>query len=173
MICGFVARPIALLWLAMNAKHQVHRAANLVASIVFRQKLPSYFHGQLIWLSRSCWSSVYLQYEPHMAGAIKVHLPRGGTFWDVGANIGLISLFASKIAGPDGHVLSFEPSPDVLALLHRNTEGENNIKVMPYGIGNADAPEPFTAQGTSSAASFVEDVTAINRSSAIICATFH
>jgi FkbM family methyltransferase len=58
-----------------------------------------------------------------MADAIKVHLPRGGTFWDVGANIGLISLFASKIAGPDGRILSFEPSPAVLALLHRNTEG--------------------------------------------------
>ena len=82
---------------------------------------------------------------------------------DVGANIGLISLFASKIAGPGGHVLSFEPSPDVLALLRENTEGEKNIKVLPYGIGNADTLKSFAAQGTSSAASFVEDVTAINR----------
>src|SRR5262245_20626839 len=108
----------------MSAKHQALRAANSVASLVFRQKLPTYFHGQLIWLSRSCWSTLYSRYEPHMAGAIKAHLPRGGTFWDVGANIGLISLFASKIAGPGGHVLSFEPSPDVLVLLRRNTEGE-------------------------------------------------
>ena len=97
-----------------------------------------------------------------MADAIKAHLPCGGTFWDVGANIGLISLFASKIAGPGGHVLSFEPSPDILALLRRNTEGKN-IKVLPYGIGNADTLKSFAAQGTSSAASFVEDVTAINR----------
>jgi FkbM family methyltransferase len=99
-----------------------------------------------------------------MADAIKANLPRGGTFWDVGANIGLFSLFASKIVGPDGHVLSFEPSPDVLALLHRNTEGEKNIKILPCGIGNADTLKPFSAQGTSSSASFVEDVTAINRS---------
>jgi hypothetical protein len=148
----------------MSAKHQALRAANFVASSVFRQKLPSYFHGQLIWFSRPCWSSVYLRYEPHMADAIKTHLPCGGTFWDVGANIGLISLFASKIAGPDGHVLSFESSPDVLALLHRNTEGKRNIKVLPYGIGNADTVQPFAAQGTSSSASFVEGVTAINRS---------
>lgn len=149
-------------WLTMSAKHQALRAANLVASIVFRQKLPTYFHGQLIWLSKSCWSSVYSRYEPYMADTIKAHLPRGGTFWDVGANIGLISLFASKIAGPNGHVLSFEPSPAVLALLRRNTEGEN-IKALPYGIGNADALKSFAAQGTSTAASFVEDVTAINR----------
>jgi FkbM family methyltransferase len=147
----------------MSAKHQALRAAKLVASIVLRQKLPTYFHGQLIWLSKSCWSSVHSRYEPYMADAIKAHLPRGGTFWDVGANIGLISLFASKIAGPDGHVLSFEPSPDVLALLRRNTEGKKNIKVLPYGIGNADTLKSFAAQGTPTAASFVEDVTAINR----------
>jgi hypothetical protein len=95
----------------MGAKHQALRTAKLVASIVLRQKLPTYFHGQLIWLSKSCWSSVYSRYEPYMADAIKAHLPRGGTFWDVGANIGLISLFASKIAGPDGHVLSLNHHP--------------------------------------------------------------
>src|SRR5262245_21815296 len=113
----------------MSAKHQAHRAANLVASIVCGQKLPTYFHGQLIWLSRSCWSSVYSRYEPHTADAIKAHLPRGGSFWDVGANIGLIGLFASKIAGPHGHVLLFEPSPDVLALLRWNVGSVKNIKV--------------------------------------------
>jgi FkbM family methyltransferase len=146
----------------MSAKHQLLRAANLVAAIAFRQKLPSYFHGQMIWLPKSCWSSVYLRYEPYMADAIKAHLPCGGTFWDIGAHIGLISLFASKIAGPDGHVLSFEPSPDVLVLLRRNTESEKNIKVLPYGIGNADTLSSFAARGASSSASFVEDVTAIH-----------
>jgi FkbM family methyltransferase len=99
-----------------------------------------------------------------MADAINAHLQRNGTFWDVGANIGLISLFASKIAGPGGHVLSFEPSPDVLAVLRCNTEGNTNIKVLPYGIGNADALKSFAAQGKSSSASFVQDVTALNQS---------
>jgi hypothetical protein len=80
----------------------------------------------------------------------------------LGCRVGLISLFASKIAGRGGQVLSFEPSPDILALLRRNTESEN-IKVLPYGIGNADTIKSFAARGTSSAASCVEDVTAINR----------
>ena len=35
--------------------------------------------------------------------------------------------------------------------------------MRPYGIGNADTLKSFAAQGTSSAASFVEEVTAINR----------
>jgi FkbM family methyltransferase len=127
-------------------------------------KAAAYFYGELIWLSKPCWSSVYSRYEPNIAGAIKAHLPRGGTFWDVGANVGLLSLFASKIAGPKGHIISFEPSPEVLALLRRNIEGETNIKVLPYGIGNADTVRSFAMQGISSAASFVEEVTAINRS---------
>jgi len=148
----------------VSAKHQVLRAANFIAPIVFRKKLPTYYYGELVWLSKPSWSSVYSRHEPYMAGAIKAHLPRGGTFWDVGANIGLISLFASKIAGPNGHVISFEPSPEVLALLRQNTEGEMNIKVLPYGIGNADMLKSFVMQGTSSAASFVEEITAINRS---------
>ncbi len=148
----------------MSVKHQARRATDLVASVVFRRKLPTYFHGQLMWLSKPCWSSVYSRYEGYIADAIKAHLPRGGTLWDVGANIGLFSLFASKIAGPDGHILSFEPSPDVLALLLRNTEGKKNIKVLPYGIGNADTLKSFAAQGTSSSASFVKEVTGLNRS---------
>lgn len=77
-----------------------------------------------------------------MASAIKAHLPRGATFWDVGANVGLIRLFASKITGPKGHVVAFEPAPQVLTLLHSNTDGEN-IEVLPYGIGTADMFKPF------------------------------
>src|SRR5690242_10493316 len=101
----------------MSMKHQALRAGDFITKGIFRKKLPTYFHGELIWLSRPCWSSVYSRYEPYLANAIRAHLPRGGTFWDVGANIGLISLFASKITGPTGHVVAFEPSPHVLALL--------------------------------------------------------
>jgi precorrin-6B methylase 2 len=39
-------------------------------------------------------------------------LRAGDTFWDIGANIGSISLLASRIVGSDGRVFSFEPLPD-------------------------------------------------------------
>jgi hypothetical protein len=52
-------------WLTMSVKHQALRAANFVAPIVFRQKLPTDFYGKLIWLSRPCWSSLYSGYEPY------------------------------------------------------------------------------------------------------------
>jgi FkbM family methyltransferase len=147
----------------MGVKHQLLRTANKFVAALPGPRLPTHLHGQTVWLARDCWQTVYSRYEPHMASAIKESLPSGGTFWDVGANIGLFSLYASKIVGPGGRVLSFEPSPDVLTLLRSNVEGNGNITVMPCGIGNTDGVASFAAHGASSSASFVQDVTAINR----------
>ena len=146
----------------MTVKYWALVAANLIARSIFRDKLPTYFHGELLWLSRGSWSSLHSAYEPYMARAIRAYLPRGGTFWDVGANIGLLSLFAAKVAGPTGQVLAFEPAPQVLAALRANTEGDN-VRILPYGIGNSNGVQSFAAQGPSSAGSFVEAVTALNQ----------
>lgn len=148
----------------MSVKHRALRATNKLTTAWPGRKLPTYFSGELLWLDRQCWNSVYSRYEPHMAQAIRRYLPRGGVFWDVGANIGQLSLFASKIVGPEGFVIAFEPSPDVLAVLHRNTDDYSNITVRHFGIGAFDGEAQFSAQGLSSASSFVADVTAINRS---------
>lgn len=42
---------------------------------------------------------------------IEKHLRPGGTFVDVGANVGLFSLLAARVAGPSGKVIAIEPSP--------------------------------------------------------------
>ena len=94
-----------------------------------------------------------------MADAIEANLSQGDTFWDIGANIGLYSLFASKIVGSDGGVVSFEPAPWVFTLLRSNTRGDDSIQIFQYGIGNADGSALFAAHGYSMAASFIEEVT--------------
>lgn len=96
-----------------------------------------------------------------MADMLTRYLKRGDTFWDVGANVGFFSLYASKLVGPQGRVFSFEPSPDVHALLLANTTGISNISVLQAGIGNCDGQSIFAAQGSSSSASFVRSVTEI------------
>lgn len=149
----------------MGWKHHALSSANLAAraGLSFNQKLPSYYHGHWVWLCKKCWASLYLGYEPYMAEAITANLSRGGTFWDIGANIGLFSLLASKIVGADGNVVAFEPSPDVFALLRANTAGNSLIQVFQYGIGNAEGTMSFAAQGTGSSSSFVQEVTELNR----------
>ncbi len=60
------------------------------------------------------------QYEPHVTRALRDTLSRGATFVDVGANIGYFTLLASKIVGPAGRVVAFEPNPDNCDLLRRS-----------------------------------------------------
>jgi FkbM family methyltransferase len=67
-------------------------------------------------------------------------LEPGGTFIDVGANIGLYSLAAARIVGPDGRVLAFEPSPRERGLLERNVARNSLTQVVvdSRGLGNAE-----------------------------------
>lgn len=139
--------------------------ADVVArsGLVFNSKLPAYYCGHWLWLEKRCWRSLYSRYEPYMGEAIRANLSPGAVFWDVGANIGFFSLYASRIIGAKGRVIAFEPSPDVFALLSRNAAGNDNISILPRGIGNTDGMMVFTAQGTSTSASFVAEVTELTR----------
>lgn len=59
-------------------------------------------------------------YEEGTLWCLSKILKKNQIFVDVGANIGLISLFASKIVGANGRVLSFEPMTNTFDLLMRN-----------------------------------------------------
>jgi FkbM family methyltransferase len=59
-------------------------------------------------------------YEPGLLMVLKALLPRGAVFLDVGANVGLLSLFAARLVGPEGMVHAFEPSPREYARLAEN-----------------------------------------------------
>ena len=48
-------------------------------------------------------------HEQHIADLMMTHVRAGDTCVDVGANIGYFTAVLSKLAGPTGRVLSFEP----------------------------------------------------------------
>jgi len=50
--------------------------------------------------------------EPSVQEAMLRHLPRGGVFYDVGANLGFFALLGAAMVGPEGRVIAFEPAPD-------------------------------------------------------------
>jgi len=79
-------------------------------------------------------------YEKGTLYIIKNILNKGDTFVDVGANIGLISVFASKVVGSSGKVIAFEPNPNTLKLLKKNIELNKctNIITSDHAIGNAN-----------------------------------
>jgi FkbM family methyltransferase len=59
-------------------------------------------------------------YETELRHRVLDELPEGGTFVDVGANVGFWSIPAAYRIGSAGRVLAFEPNPWAAALLRRN-----------------------------------------------------
>ncbi|MEU4775548.1 amino acid adenylation domain-containing protein [Micromonospora sp. NPDC023644] len=71
-------------------------------------------------------------------------LRRGATVFDVGANIGMFSLFVHAVC-PDATIHAFEPVPSVVAALRRNVE-EFGVPatVHPVGLSTASGQVSFT-----------------------------
>lgn len=69
-------------------------------------------------------SSIYFlgAYEPHLVSAVKKLIKQGDTVLDVGANVGCHALLFSKLAGPQGRVIAFEPTTRAFQKLRRNRE---------------------------------------------------
>jgi FkbM family methyltransferase len=75
------------------------------------------------------------RYEPELS-YLKMILSPGNTFVDVGANIGIYTLAASKIVGETGRVLAFEPSVQSSPLLAKNIalNGLTNVHTFPVAL---------------------------------------
>ena len=53
----------------------------------------------------------------------------GSTVIDGGAHVGYTALLAALAAAPDGHVIAWEPNPDLFAVLERNLAGVRTAKI--------------------------------------------
>ncbi|MGC8988410.1 FkbM family methyltransferase [Infirmifilum sp.] len=79
---------------------------------------------------------------------------------DVGAYVGVYSLWAAKVVGSDGFVVAFEPNPLAFAWLVRNIElnGAKNVKALPYALGDGIAwITLYAARENPGASSLVPD----------------
>jgi len=77
-------------------------------------------------------------YELECLHIIKNILKEGEVFIDIGANIGLMSIFSALIVRENGIVYSFEPNPATRSMLEENILLNNvkNINVSEYAIGS-------------------------------------
>ncbi len=69
---------------------------------------------------------------------LKKILKKGDFFLDIGANIGLFSIHASRIIGDKGKIISFEPSPITFSRLKENIDLNDfkNIDIRNIGISD-------------------------------------
>lgn len=78
--------------------------------------------------------------ETPVQHALAKRLSSGGVFFDVGANVGFFSLIGSRLVGPGGRVISFEPAPTMAASLRRNVELNRLTNVTVVEAAVAAAP---------------------------------
>ncbi len=71
-------------------------------------------------------------YAPVEAAVVCAVLPAGGTFVDVGANIGFFTLLGAARVGAAGRVVALEPHPEVAPVLRGNVRmnGLRNVQVL-------------------------------------------
>ncbi|MEO5571310.1 MAG: FkbM family methyltransferase, partial [Bacteroidia bacterium] len=84
-------------------------------------------------------------YETGALNIFKSILNKGDTFIDVGANIGLMSFYASALIGDNGKIVAFEPTKkyydDLTAGINKN--GFKNIVPLKTGLGKEKGSFPI------------------------------
>jgi len=58
--------------------------------------------------------------EPEVQAVLQRQLRPGMTFYDLGANIGFLSLLAARLGGRDGRVVAFEADPEIATRLREH-----------------------------------------------------
>jgi FkbM family methyltransferase len=82
----------------------------------------------------------------------------GDTVFEVGGHIGYISMYLAKLVGDSGFVHVFEPGPNNLPYIRRNSRNQPNIFIEPVGVGSSSGTLPFYIEGLSGQNnSFVRD----------------
>jgi FkbM family methyltransferase len=81
---------------------------------------------------------------------IAAHLQPGGTFYDVGANVGFFTLLGARLVGPGGRVYAYEPLPRTAALLRANAgrNGFEHVEVVEAAVAAREG-EAELALGSS------------------------
>jgi FkbM family methyltransferase len=76
-------------------------------------------------------------YEKGVLAFMKDYLEPGDVFVDIGANIGLMSIFASKCVGATGHVHAFEALPKTALILEENMQinAVKNSTIHGFALG--------------------------------------
>lgn len=79
-------------------------------------------------------------YERPVLEAVSAMVRPGDVCYDVGANLGFLSLLMGRLAGDHGVVYAFEPVPANGAAIERNTRlnGLTNVRVVPLAVSHED-----------------------------------
>lgn len=86
---------------------------------------------------------LYEQIQEYFKNGIK--LQEGNTVIDIGANIGLFTLWVYQACNRNVNIYAFEPIPEVFSILQQNIQryDSKRLKALPYGVGQTDKVQNF------------------------------
>jgi len=87
-----------------------------------------------------------LQFRPKREPVVYEHLKkmRHGVFLDVGASIGFYTVLMSRLLGKRGHVVAFEPHPQLFEILKENLELNHCENVIALNLACWYRPQKLT-----------------------------
>ena len=90
-------------------------------------------------------------YEPDVTAVVTATLRRGGTFLDIGANIGWFSLLGAALVGPSGRVVAIEPNPVNVAILTSSLKenGFTNVEVLAVAASDRSGMVALETDGSN------------------------
>jgi FkbM family methyltransferase len=102
-------------------------------------------------------------YEPHVLDEIARRLRADATFWDVGSHLGYMVAVASRLVGPTGAVVAFEPNPENIRRLRRTIELNDlqNVVVREVALSDHVGQSDFYIGSASSMGSLLQGSTPI------------
>src|SRR5439155_23177655 len=84
--------------------------------------------------------------EADLQEVLAKHLRPGMVFYDLGANVGFLSLLAARLVGAKGKVFSFEADPEVAGRLKENVEknGLQNVRLVQKAVWSSTGAVAFS-----------------------------
>jgi FkbM family methyltransferase len=91
-------------------------------------------------------------YEPELQSALRELIPAGAVIFDVGANIGYVSLLLAKATGKTGKIYAFEALPSNSEQLRRNlvlNGMDSQVTVIASAVTQAPGPVRFLVHASA------------------------
>lgn len=95
--------------------------------------------------------SISSRYESDVWDWLKQRTTPASVILDVGAQLGLYSMLASRHIGKEGRIFAFEPSPETVAVLNRHlrmNKMSDRVEVVQAAVGPEDGEVTFYMAGT-------------------------
>lgn len=72
--------------------------------------------------------------DPKVTWAFRKYVRPGDVVFDIGANLGLATLYLARLVGPSGTVHAFEPNPRMLAYLNATLDSNPDLDISIHSV---------------------------------------